>query len=88
VIFSTNSQDRRWPAFERIVAEGIEQQLKARVLMYVALDNSSLPAHDPDRIAIRAEGRPLKEVGGQIVHALTGVGIEPPTFTYNENEPV
>ena len=87
-IFSANSRDRDWPRLERAIAEDIEHRIGTAVLIYVCLDKTPLPAHDPTRLAIAANIPPLKEVGAKILHALTGDGLQPKRYEYNENEPL
>ena len=53
-MFSKNSRDRDWPQLDRSLAEQFEARLKNSVLIYVRLDDTSLPAYDLNRIAIAA----------------------------------
>jgi hypothetical protein len=70
VVFSVNSSDRDWPGFERAVAEGIELRIKKSVLIYVRLDDTPLPAHDPLRLAITTMDYP------EIVSLFREKGVE------------
>jgi hypothetical protein len=87
-VFSANSQNRNWPLLERTITEEVERQLGKSMLIYVCLDDTLLPSHDPTRLAIRASTIPLKNVGAQILHALTGTGLEPVKHEYDENLPL
>jgi len=62
VVYSANSKDRDWPRFEISVAEQREEKDGCRdLLMYLVLDETPLPKHDPHRIAVfrtRANGSP------------------------------
>lgn len=60
-ILSRNSRNRDWPNLERSLAEQLESRIEASVLIYLLLDDTTLPAHDSTRVAISAPGVPLKE---------------------------
>jgi hypothetical protein len=87
-VLSKNSRDRDWPRLERSVAEELESRLGHGVLIYLKLDDTSLPAHDATRLAIDATDVPLKDVGTWILHALKLSGLEPESVSYDENEPL
>ena len=87
-MFSKNSRERDWPQLERALAEQVEKRLGSPVLIYLCLDNSELPAHDSTRLAIRAHGKNLKQVGAEVLHAVAGVPLEHWHYTYDENEPL
>jgi hypothetical protein len=87
-VLSASSRDRDWPRFEAGIAEELERRLETPVLIYIRLDETPLPAHDPNRLAIDAQGKPLKRVGQEILHALTHSGLEPTRFEYDEDEPL
>ncbi len=87
-VLSLNSRDRDWPRFERAVAEDVERRIGTPVLIYLYLDDEPLPAHDPSRLAIRAAGRTLRQIGEEILHALKGTGLEPTHYEYDENQPL
>lgn len=87
-VFSSNSQNRDWPLLERTITEEVERQLGRPMLIYVCLDDTPLPSHDPTRLAIRASAIHLKNVGAQILHALMGAGLEPEKHEYDENKPL
>jgi hypothetical protein len=87
-VFSANSRDRDWPLLERTIAEEIEIRLGRPVLIYLRLDDSPLPAHDLTRLAIAGSRKTLKEIGAEILHALTGSALEPTRHPYDENEPL
>jgi hypothetical protein len=85
-VLSKNSRDRDWPRLERVLTEEIERKIGARLLIYLCLDESQLPAHDSTRLAIRAAGKPLKQVGAEVLHAVAGVPIEQWQYAYDEDE--
>ena len=87
-VFSVNSRDRDWPRFEREITEELEAKIHQPVLIYLCLDDIPLPAHDSSRLAILAANQPLKDVGAAILHTLTGIGLQPKRYSYNENEPL
>ena len=87
-ILSRNSRERDWPRFERQLAEQVEAKLGAPVLLYLCLDDVPLPTHDSTRLAIRVEGKTLKDVGEEILHAVAGVPIPQWQYPYDENESV
>jgi hypothetical protein len=88
VILSRNSQDRDWPRLERSLAEQVETRLKSSVLIYIRLDDTELPAHDPTRLAITAKGNSLKEVGERLLRAITGAHLPSSHYVYDEKEPL
>jgi hypothetical protein len=85
-IYSKNSKERDWPKVERDIAEQVEQRLQSTILVYVNLDGSDLPQHDSDRIAISAKGRRLKDVGFEILHAVSGKELPQREYTYDPEE--
>lgn len=87
-IYSQNSRDRDWPRFERAIAEEMEIHTRSPVLIYLNLDGTELPEHDAHRLAVMAKGRPLKEVGAELLKAISEGTIEPPQCPYDENEPL
>lgn len=87
-VLSENSRGRDWPALERALAEQLENGINESVLIYLQLDETSLPAHDSTRVAISALGVPLKEVGERLLYAVAGTRPAAPTYSYNENEPL
>jgi hypothetical protein len=87
-VFSANSRDRDWPRLERTIAEEVEVRLGRPVLIYLCLDDSPLPAHDPTRLAILGTVNTLKQVGEEILHSLTGTVLEPRRHHYDEDEPL
>jgi hypothetical protein len=82
-VYSKDSKVRDWPAFEHQIAEQIESVLRVPMLVCIRFDDTPLKAHDPHRIAIDAQGKPLREVGLEIQKAL-GVSVEPGRFEYDE----
>ncbi|MGH7428732.1 MAG: TIR domain-containing protein [Candidatus Methylomirabilaceae bacterium] len=87
-VFSAHSKDRDWPRLEKAIAEEVEHRLGRPVLLYVALDDTPLPSHDPTRLAILAKAKALRQVGAEVLHALTGAGIEPVRVEYDETKPL
>jgi peptidoglycan hydrolase-like protein with peptidoglycan-binding domain len=85
-VLSVNSRDRDWPRLERELAEQVEARLGASVLIYVSVDDVDLPAHDPTRLAIRAKGKALKDVGAEILNAVVRVPIPQWQYTYDEDQ--
>ena len=57
------------------------------VLIYLVLDDVELPKHDPNRLAVIAKGRPLREVGQDLLRAIRREGgrLE---YGYDEDEPL
>lgn len=88
VVLSQHSRFRDWPLLERAVAEQLESRIGTSVLIYLQLDDTSLPVHDPTRVAISAAGVPLKQVGERLLHAVTGKPLTTPNYPYDENEPL
>jgi len=87
-ILSSNSRERDWPSLERALAEQVEMRLGEPVLIYLCLDDTPLPGHDPTRLAIRAKGKTLKHVGQEIMNAVAGVPIPQWEYEYDEDEPL
>ncbi len=87
-VYSTNSRDRDWPRLERALAEQVEAKLGMPVLIYLCLDEARLPAHDSTRLAILAEGKALKQVGEEVLHAVTGTPLQQWRYAYDEDEPL
>ncbi len=87
-VLSKNSRDRDWPRLERQLAEQVEAKMGTPVLIYLCLDDVLLPAHDSTRLAIVAKGKTLKQVGDEILHAVTGVEIPQWEYAYDENAPL
>lgn len=79
---------RDWPRLERELAEQVEARLGEPVLVYLCLDDTTLPAHDSTQLAIRAKGKTLKQVGEAVLYAVAGVPLEHWQYAYNENEPL
>jgi hypothetical protein len=86
-VYSKKSKGRDWPAFERKIAEEIEPHFKSSVLIYLCLDNVPLSAHDPHRIAIKAQGKTLKQIGFEILKSL-GIRQQRDRVEYDENAPL
>jgi TIR domain/Putative peptidoglycan binding domain len=87
-VFSQNSRDRDWPHLERSLAEQVEARLGSSVLIYLRLDDTPLPSYDSTRLAIGAEGHSLRDVGEQLLQAITGSARTPPQYHYDEDEPL
>jgi hypothetical protein len=61
--------------------------IKDEILIYLRLDDTPLKRHDPNRIAIDAQGKTLKQIGMTIQESL-GMPVEPAHFSYDENAPL
>jgi hypothetical protein len=87
-IYSEKSRDRDWTRVEIAIAEQVEERLGYPVLIYVNLDETVLPKHDPNRIAISAKNRSLRDVGNELLRAIRNEQTEPSHYSYNEDEPL
>lgn len=87
-VLSDNSRNRDWPRYERMIAEELEKYIKEPILIYLRLDATPLPAHDVARIAINGHEKSLKQIGNEILHALTGIAPQLNRYDYDENEPL
>jgi|SRR5664280_495715 len=87
-VLSIHSRDRDWPRLERELAEQVEAKLGAPVLIYLCLDDAALPTHDSTRLAILVKDKTLKQVGDEILHAVSGVPIPQWQYPYDEDEPL
>jgi hypothetical protein len=85
-MLSAHSRERPWTLMEWAFAEEVERHVQKPMLVYVCLDDTPLPEHHRERLAIPA-GIPVPEVGQRILHALgagqlgphgSGAGIAPP----------
>jgi hypothetical protein len=85
-VYSTRSKHRDWPRFEISIAEEQEKTSTGPLLIYLILDNTQLPKYDPHRIAIKAKGRALREVGQDLLKGILGQEPEPARYDYDENE--
>jgi hypothetical protein len=83
-VYSRKSKARDWTSFEIRIAEDLERDGK-EVLIYLVLDDTPLPKHDPNRLAVMAKGCTLKEVGQKLLHGILGRRPEPPRIKINEN---
>jgi hypothetical protein len=86
-VYSEQSKTRDWPSFEHQIAEQVESVIKEPVLIYLRLDDTQLRAHDPNRIAVQAQGKTLKQIGVEIQRSLD-MPIEPARFDYDEDAPL
>lgn len=86
-VYSANSRVRDWPSFERQITEEVERLLGVPVLVYLCLDESPLMAHDPHRLAIKGQGKPLRQIGAEVLKALD-MPVESPRYEYNEDDPI
>jgi hypothetical protein len=84
-VYSSRSKGRDWPAFEIKIAEEAEKDGR-EILLYLVLDETPLPSHDPHRLAIMGKGRTLKEVGQDLLHGILGWRREAKRIEYDENE--
>lgn len=87
-VYSKHSIDRDWPRVELALAEQVEARTGTQFLLYLRLDESPLPQHDHHRLAISAGGRPLREVGQDVLHGIGCSAPDAPEVPYNENEPL
>jgi len=85
-VFSANSRDSDWTTHERALAEGLEDVIGKRLLIYLCLDATPLPKHDRARLAISAEDKTLKWVGDQILYTLNVRDLESKQVQYKEDE--
>jgi hypothetical protein len=86
-VYSKQSRTRDWPSLERDIAGMVESQIKAPLLIYLCLDNTPLKKYDQHRIAIKANGKPLKRVCSEIQKSL-GIALEHIRIEYDENRPL
>jgi hypothetical protein len=87
-VLSSNSRERDWPRLERELAEQVESRLGSPVLIYLCLDDVALPVHDSTRLAIRSQGKTLKQIGQEILNAVAGVPIPQWQYPYDEDKPL
>lgn len=88
IVYSAASRSRNWPTFERYAAEEVEKLRRIPFLVYVLLDGCEPPKHDPNRIYIDASKKSLREVGNDLIRAVTGQTGAPPKVEYNEDQPL
>jgi hypothetical protein len=69
-MLSANSKTRNWPLMEWAFAEEVERHINKPVLVYVCLDETPLPDHHRERLAMPF-GIPLQVIQ-KILHALGG----------------
>ena len=55
--------------------------------LYLRIADSPLMAHDPHRLAIKGQGKPLRQIGAEILKALA-MPVESPRYAYNEDDPI
>jgi radical SAM enzyme (TIGR01210 family) len=75
VFFSTQSSVRPWPEFERKLAANLQQAAREKhqtmpMIIYLLLDNISLPAEQENRIAIHIAHRQFNDVCEEILRSL------------------
>lgn len=85
-VYSEHSKSRDWPRFEREVAEQKEAASKSGFIIYLLLDDVSLPAHDPNRIYVKGTGRILREIGEDLLQGVLGQSKQPPRIPYDEDK--
>jgi TIR domain-containing protein len=85
-VYSKNSKKRDWPSFERAIAEQKEQGGTVGFLIYLVLDNTSPPAHDPHRIYVTTANRALRDIGDDLVRGICGEATEARRIEYDENK--
>ncbi len=84
-VLSANSRNRDWPQVETAIAEQLESTLREPILIYLRLDATPLHAHDVGRIAIECDQKPLRQIGDEILAALTHAP-RMTRYDYDENE--
>ena len=86
-VHSANSKDRDWPRFEISVAEQREQEYGSQdILIYLVLDATPLPKHDPHRIAVFREGRTVRQIGEELLRGILGRSGETPRVEFDEDK--
>lgn len=85
-VYSMRSKHRDWPRFEITIAEQEEQTGNKHFLIYLVLDETALPKHDPNRIAVMAKGRHLQDVGADVLRGILGQKSEPKRYDYDPKE--
>jgi hypothetical protein len=89
LVYSANSKDRDWQRFEISVAEQKEQAGGHQgFIIYLVLDNTPLPKHDSNRIAVRSPGKSVRQIGEELLRGIVGQKGEPPRIEFDENEPL
>lgn len=88
VVHTANSIKADWVRSEIAIAEELERQLNSSLIIYVRLDGEPLLEHDRHRIAIDAVGKPLGQLGKELLHAISGLQPDLPSFGYDEKEPL
>jgi hypothetical protein len=87
-IYSKNSKGREWPNLETFIAGELESVLNEKLLVYVRVDNTSLPERAASRIHIDAIEQPLREVGQKLLQTVSGRPGSPIRYEYDENLPL
>jgi hypothetical protein len=87
VIAAYSKQSRALAEFRRDIAGIVESQIKAPLLIYLCLSNTPLKKYDQHGIAIKANGKPLKQVGSEIQKSF-GIALEHIRIEYVENRPL
>ena len=72
--------------FERGLAQEVEKERREAFIIYVVLDELLLPKNDPNRLAVFAKGKKLKEVGAELLFGILGKKKDYPYYKYDENE--
>lgn len=88
IVYSKEARSRDWPEFERFMAREVETLRGLPCLIYVLLDDTKPPQYESKRIYVDAVGKPLKDIGAELLHAVTGQVEESIKFDYNENDPL
>src|SRR5262249_563605 len=88
VVYSAKSVKSDWVRSEIALAEELERRLGMHFLVYLRLDQEPLLAHDVNRISIDAIGKSVREVGNDLLHAITGRERRPDDYRYIEDEPL
>lgn len=88
-VYSSHSRSRDWPRFELALAEQQEHAKNAPdLLIYLVLDDTPLPQHDPNRIAVTASGKTVRQIGEQLLRGILNTKGESPRIDFDENAPL
>ena len=82
VFYSRHSANRKWPVFERKLAQTVNRTRMAKMplLIYFCLDETELPMQDAERIYIPAYKLEFKEACNMLYDAIIPGGKKPTTI--------
>ena len=86
-VYSKNSKGREWPTLETFITGELESALNERLLVYVKIDDTSLPERAAGRVHVDATEQPLRIVGQMLLRALN-VRSNPIRHEYDEDLPL